>query len=133
MLNGLAPNYLNHLVPTTVGNFSAYNLRRPNNLRTIACRTSLYSSSFLPAVINEWNNLPDEIKNAESLSSFKYRINVDKPIPRKLYFFGDRKMQVIHARLRNRCSSHNEHLYLKHLVESLLCRCGYIESTQHYF
>ena len=71
MVNGLAPTYLYHLVPTTVGNFSAYNLRRPNNLRTIACRTSLYSNSFLPAVINEWNNLPDEIKNAESLSSFK--------------------------------------------------------------
>ena len=68
-----------------------------------------------------------------SLSSFKYRLNVDKPVPRKLYFFGDRKMQVIHARLRNRCSSLNEHLYLKHLVESALCRCGYVESTRHYF
>ena len=60
IVNGLAPNYLNQLVPTTVGNFSAYNLRRRNKLRTIACRTSLYSNYFLPAVINEWNNLPDE-------------------------------------------------------------------------
>ena len=68
---------------------------------------------FLPAVINDWNYLPDEIRNAESLSAFKYRLNLDKPIPNKLFFFGDRKMQVIHTRLRNRCSSLNEHLYLK--------------------
>ena len=133
MVNGLAPNYLNILVPPTIGNSSSYNLRRPNNLRNIACRTRLYSSSFLPAVINDWNSLPDEIKNAESLSAFKYRLNVDKPCPRKLYFFGDRKIQILHARLRNRCSSLNEHLYLKKLVQSPLCRCGTVESTQHYF
>ena len=95
---GLAPNYLNNLIPPTVGSSSTYNLRRPNNLRTIACRTSLYSNSFLPDVINDWNDLPDEIRNAESLSSFKYRLKLDKPIPNKLFFFGDRKMQVIHTR-----------------------------------
>ena len=84
---GLAPNYLNNLIPPTVGSSSTYNLCRPNNLRTIACRTSLYSNSFLPAVINDWNYLPDEIRNAESLSSFKYRLNLDKPIPNKLFLF----------------------------------------------
>ena len=113
MVNGLAPNYLNTLVPSTVGNSCSYNLRRPNNLRNITCRTSLYSASFLPSVINDWNSLADDTKNAESLTAFKYRLNMDKPCPRRLYFFGERKIQVIHARLRNRCSSLNEHLYLK--------------------
>ena len=70
---GLAPNNLNNLILPTVGSPLTYNLRRPNNLRTIACRTSLCSSSFLPAVIGDWNDLPDEIRNAESLSSFKCR------------------------------------------------------------
>ena len=42
-------------------------------------------------------------------------------------------MQVIHTRLRNRCSSLNEHLYSKKLVQSPLCRSGSVESTQHYF
>ena len=63
MINGPLPDYLNNLIPPTVGSSSTNNLRRPNNLRTIACRTSLYSNSFLPAVIHDWNNLPDEIKN----------------------------------------------------------------------
>ena len=35
MLNGLSPNFLNGLVLQTVGESSSYNLRRPNNLRTI--------------------------------------------------------------------------------------------------
>ena len=133
MVNGLTPNYLNTLVPSTVGNSCSYNLRRPNNLRNITCRTSLYSASFLPSVINDWNSLADDTKNAESLTAFKYRLNMDKPCPRRLYFFGERKIQVIHARLCNRCSSLNEHLYLKKLVESPLCRCGAVESTEHFF
>ena len=65
MMYGVAPNYLNNLIPPTVGSSSTYNLRRPNHLRTIACRSSLYSNSFFPAVINDLNDLPDEIRNAE--------------------------------------------------------------------
>ena len=73
------------------------------------------------------------MKNAESLTSFKYHLNLDKPAPRPLYFFGERKNQIIHARLHNRCSSLNQHLSLKNLVQSPLCMCGSIESTEHYF
>ena len=120
MVNGLSPSYLNALVPSTIGNSTTYNLRRPNSLKTIACKTSLYKNSFLPTVINDWNSLPDEIKN---------HLNLDKPAPRPLYFFGESKIQIIHARLSNRCSSHNQHLYLKNLVQSPLCS---IESTGHY-
>ena len=95
---------------------TSYNLRRPNNLRTITCRTTLYKNSFLPSVINDWNCLSDEMKNSGTLSAFKYRLNIDKPSPSKLYFFGDRKTQIIHARLRNKCSRLNEHFYLKIIV-----------------
>ena len=97
MVNGLSQNYLNTLVPPTVGS-SSYNLHRPNKSRNIACRTRLCSTSFLPGVIDEWNSLPDENKIAESL----YRLTVDKPCPLRLYFFGERKIQIIHARLRTR-------------------------------
>ena len=68
-VHSLSPSYLNALVPSTIGNSTTYNLRRPNNLRSIACKTSLYKNSFLPSVI-DWNSLPYEIKNAESLTSF---------------------------------------------------------------
>ena len=113
MVNGLTPFYLNSLVPPTIEDSCSYNLRNPNNLRNIAYRTCLYSSSFLPTVINDWNSLPDDNKNAESLSSFKYHLNLDNICPRRLYFYGDREIQIIHARLHNRCSSLKEHLHLK--------------------
>ena len=98
------------------GKSSSYNLRRPNNLRTITCRTTLYKNSFLPSEMNDWNCLSDEMKNDGTLSAFKYRLNIDKPSPNKLYCFGDRKTWNIHARLGNKCSRLNEHLYLKNIV-----------------
>ena len=66
-------------------------------------------------------------------NAFKYRLNIDKPSPNKLYFFGDRKTHIIRARLRNKCSRLNEHLYLKYIVQSPFCICGSVESTFHYF
>ena len=41
-----------------------------------------------------WKKLSDEMKNARTLSAFKYRLNIDKPSPKKLYFFGDRKEKI---------------------------------------
>ena len=72
------PNYLQSLLPATVGSFSNYSLRNSSHLQTIQARTSLYSNSFLPSTVCEWNNLPDEIKNAESINSFKSQINIDR-------------------------------------------------------
>ena len=121
MVNGLTPNYRNNLVPHMIGNSCSYNLRNLNNLRNIACRTCLYNSSFLPTVIIDWNSLPDDIKNAESLPNF---------VRGDFTFMAIRK--IMHARLRNRCSSLNDHLYLKNVVDSPLCRCGAVESTKHF-
>ena len=73
------------------------------------------------------------MKNAGTLSAFKYRLNIDKPSVNKLYIFGDRKTQIIHARLRNKCRRLNEHLYLKNIVQSPFCIYGSVESTYHYF
>ena len=70
LINGHSPNYLNSLVPPTVGNSSVYNLRSPNNLRTIPCRTSFYKNSFLPAATSDWNSLSDDMKSAETLTAF---------------------------------------------------------------
>ena len=72
-------------------------------------------------------------KKGGTLSAFKYRLNIDKPSPNKLYLFGDRKTQIIHARLRNKCSRLNEPLYLKNIVQSPFCICDSVESTYHYF
>ena len=45
---------------------------------------------------------------------------------------GNRKLQILHTRLRTKCSSLNHDLFLKHITESPLCRCGAVETTGHF-
>ena len=42
-----------------------------NGFRNVRCNKNCYRSSFVPRTIPEWNNLPDKIRNAPSLDSFK--------------------------------------------------------------
>jgi hypothetical protein len=133
MFKGLTPEYLSSLVPSKVGQSLGYSLRNNDDLRPIPARTALYSRSFLPTVVKEWNSLPAEAKQLETVASFKTFLNKDKPKPNSLFFFGDRRIQVLLTRLRTKCSSLNHHLHLKNIVESPNCRCGSIESTYHYF
>ena len=87
---------------------------------------------FLPSVIREWNELSQPIRNSTSLSSFKYRLNSGATKPPSYYFEGKRLGQIYHTRLRTSCSSLNQHLFSKNIVDSPLCACGSIEDTNHY-
>ena len=51
-----------------------------------------------------------------------------------MYFFvGDRRPQVLHTRLRTKCSALNYEIHLKNLTDTPLCRCGNIETSEHFF
>ena len=128
MLNGSAPEYLQRLTPPTVQDATSRNLRNSNDLRNIRTNTNLFYDSFLPSTIRAWNELPDEIKNAPSIASFKYRLNRNLSKPPKYYNTGTRQGQILHARLRMECSSLNAHLYKKKIVPSPTCACGGFES-----
>ena len=133
MVNNLTPPYLSSLVPSIVGASSRYALRDSHNLSMIHSRTQLYYHSFLPSAIREWNSLPFEIRSKSSVSSFKQCIR-DATIPTpKHYFVGNRREQILHTRLRTNCSSLNQHLFEKNIVESPMCRCGEVEDTRHFF
>ena len=47
-VHGLAPSYLNYLVPTLVQENSQYSLRNARNIQTLQCNTNLFYNSFLP-------------------------------------------------------------------------------------
>ena len=84
MVNGLSPPYLLSLIPLPVNRVSSYNLRNSNDIQTIPARINLYSyNSFLPTVLREWNNLPLDVRNFDSLNSFKRRLNDrDRYVPK---------------------------------------------------
>ena len=132
MVSNQVPDYLSSLVPETVGQASQLNLRNSNDFRNVGGRTVQYSRSFIPSVINAWNALPEEVKHADSIDSFKFCLNRGKPRPNQLYYYGERRLQVLHARLRTDCSSLNQHLLSRNIVDSPLCQCGVNETTKHY-
>ena len=107
MVNGLAPEYLQTLVPPTVQNTTSYNLRNANNLRNIRANTNLFYNSFLPSTIRAWNDLSDDVKAAPSVASFKHQLNKDLRKPPTFFNSGTRRGQILHARLRMDCSSLN--------------------------
>ena len=133
MFNQLTPVYLSSLIPQQVNAISHHNLRNSNDIHTIRSNTSLYHNSFLPSTLRQWNSLPLEVRQLNTLSSFKTFLKKDLQSVPTYYYCGSRKAQILHARLRTGCSSLNMDLFHKNITESPLCRCGSIEDTQHYF
>ena len=133
MFHGNAPSYLSDLVPVTVGTSNNYNLRNSRDLACIRCRTSLYERSFLPSVIKEWNTIPLDIRENNSLSNFKKYLNRGILNPPNYYCIGNRREQALHARLRTNCSSLKYDLFRKGLIQNPYCQCGEIETSQHFF
>ena len=133
MFNQLTPVHLSSLIPQQVNAISHHNLRNSNDIHTIRSNTSLYHNSFLPSTLRQWNSLPVEVRQLNTLSSFKTFLKKDLQSVPTYYYCGSRKAQILHARLRTGCSSLNMDLFHKNITESPLCRCGSIEDTQHYF
>ena len=53
-----------------------YNLRKNDTLDlvTIYSRTNIFKYSYFIRIVNEWNNLPNDIKESVSISSFKRKV-----------------------------------------------------------
>ena len=86
----------------------------------------------MPSTVKDWNHLSDNLRNTESLASFKRQLsNLNKKVP-SFFYTGTRQGQILHARLRMNGCSLIEHLFLKNIVDSPRCICGEIESVQHF-
>ena len=133
ILHGIAPTYLSDIVPPLIQDTTTYNLRNAGNIQNYRVHTNLFSNSFFPSTVRAWNDLPNDIKNAPSVGSFKYKINKNLRSPPKFYNAGTRKGQILQARLRLECSSLNSDLHRKNIVPSPSCRCGVFESRNHFF
>ena len=56
-------------------NTDTYNLRRNNSLLVPFIRKEIFSKSFFPKTIREWNNLSLDLKEADSINIFKEKLN----------------------------------------------------------
>ncbi len=133
MITDQTPGYLSSLVPPIVGNLNRYNLRNADHFQVPRARTTLYSNSFLLPSFRAFNDLPDSIKHADSVNSFKRMLSSNLSIVPKHFLYGNRKSQVLLTRLRTKCSSLSHDLFGKNIVPSPKCSCGQVETTHHYF
>ena len=69
--HGLVPAYLQDFSLISTSESSPYNLRNPDRLRLPRARTNKYKNSFIPSVIESWNNLPSELINSATIDIFK--------------------------------------------------------------
>ena len=120
MVYGLAPSYLNNLVPPLLKETSRYSLRNAQNVSPVYGNKNLYSNSFLPSVIRGWNALPEEIRNSDSLSSSKPKLVGQGNKPPSYHIYGERKTQILQTRLRVKSVILTSYLYKKNITETIL-------------
>ena len=124
------------MVPPTVADTNNYNLRNRLNISQPSYRLSTYQQSYFPSTIKLWNTLDLNLRQLPTLPSFKSKLQQKYFQPKTVpsYFsFGDRYLSVLHARLRNKCSSLNSDLFKSKLVPSASCSCGYKNECSEHF
>ena len=134
IINGKVPVYLNELKPSGTMDRQQYNLRQQNNYTIPKCRLTRYQNSFLPRAINMWNMLPNSVKSIHDYDSFKRELEKNVPLENPLYLIGNRKENILMARIRMNCSDLKSHLFNLNIIDTAECRCGYqTEDSYHFF
>ena len=88
------------LIPPPVADTTQYSLRKNSDLRNVAVRTTVSQKSCIPSLIRLWNGINDNIRNIDSISSFKkqFRIDLHLLLSPPYYFKGNRFLSDLHAR-----------------------------------
>ena len=133
ILHDIAPNYISDIVPPLIQDTTTYNLWNAGNIQNYRVHTYLFSNSFFSSTVHAWNDLPNDMKDASSVASLKYKINKNLRSPPKFYNAGTRKGQILQARLRMECSSLNSDLHEKNIVPNPFCCYGIFESRNRLF
>ena len=76
---------------------------------------------------------PQTIQTNPSISLLKKYLSTNDTMIPLYYYFGARKEQVKHCRLRLAISDWNYDLFKRHLLEDLICSCGYTAETSEHF
>ena len=133
----LLPSYISDLMPPLVRNISNYPLRNMNNYSVPFARTEIFKKSCIPSAITLWNAADNSLKDSNTLHSFKYQMKKPFAINSKVpsyYASGNRRLSVLHARIRNNCSNLNLDLFNNFLRPDPTCSCQVEpENAEHYF
>ena len=129
-----SPNYLFETIPS---NNRFYALRNPENVPMLRTNHNFFKNSFFPSVIIEWNKLDLEIRNSESLLTFKNKIlSFIRPSSNSIYGINNALGVKYLSRLRLGLSHLREHKSKHGFLDTVdpYCNCGQdVESIIHFF
>ena len=81
-------------------------------MKTFPARTKTFESSFFPYRAEAWGNLSDELRNINSINTFKSSLlNFVRPTENSVFEVHDIKSVKIFTRLRLDFSHLNEHKF----------------------
>ena len=108
--------------------------RRNHSILIPFIRRELFSKSFYPKTIREWNNLSLETKESESLHIFKEKLKrlYGHNISKKLYAHGHGLPAVNHCRMRLGLSHLKNHLFNYNIIQSKFCENSNSNSNSKY-
>jgi hypothetical protein len=132
----IAPSYLNESCPPLVGENVAYNLRNAENIVLPPGNKQGYTNSFFASAVRLWNSLDRELRNKDSIDSFKYTLKKSKCLSKnKLYPRFSGYKAINHTRLRLGLSGLKSQRHDYNHVPNATCDyCGARkEDTLHYF
>ena len=86
MQNNLSPSYLSSLVPPLM--LVPRPILYETNLQTMCSNSEQYYNSFLPSVVHDWNELPQQTRDYQSLNIFKNKLNHNINEPPRYYNVG---------------------------------------------
>ena len=135
MYLGHAPSYLCDLLSPMVRDVTNYPVRNRNDYTVPRCRLSLYQFSFIPFVINFWNSLDNDTRNTRTSDSFKITLK-SKVVLAKIqghFLVGDRRHNILYARLRRSCSSLKYDLFRSNIITDSRCVCGCTREDASHF
>ena len=130
-----APSCLCDLLPPFVRDVTKCPVRNRNDYTVPRCRLLLYQSSFISSVINIWNSLGNDTRNTRTFETFKINIK-RKVVLAKIpghFLVGDRRSNILHARLRRNCSSLKYDLFRSNIITDSRCIFEFIREDASYF
>ena len=129
-----SPRYLYDHIPPSVESRSGRHLRNSCNISLIKTNKEYFDKSFFPETIRLWNNLDNNLKSVSSYEAFTEELTKPSLVIPKHYYSGNRKANILLARLRMGCSVLNDDLYRIGVTNSPSCSCGARkENAFHFF
>ena len=103
-------------------------------------RKEIFSKSFFPNTIRQWNNLSSDIKGSDSEKSFKNKLKIiyGPKEANKLFVYGHGRSTTDYCRMRLGLSHLRIHLFNYYLINTLFCEnegCDHVhvaEISSHY-